>query len=212
MQSGMRVLLRSLALALVTSAVAAPAASAYPQLPYPFPAVAGNPADRLLDRPIEPPVYDRARRCTPRKARPGVAAMAAWLAANVRGQFWGSYRCERWGKGSASLHAENRAIDWHLDVRSRADRRAALGVIEYLLAPDALGNPQALARRMGVQELIWDCGYWGAGMATFRPYGACYKRNGQPRRRVDRTTAHMDHIHIGMTRDGAMARTSFWTG
>ena len=30
--------------------------------------------------------------------------------------FWGSYRCEKWGKGQASLHAENRAIDWHLDV------------------------------------------------------------------------------------------------
>jgi len=211
MLSGMR-MLRALVAALAALAVAAPAAGAYPQLPFPFPAVAGNPADSLLQRPIEPPVYDRARRCTPRKARPGVVAMTMWLQANVRGAFWGSYRCERWGEDSASLHAENRAIDWHLDVATRADRRTALGLIRLLLAPDALGNPEALARRMGVQELIWDCGYWGAGMQTFRPYGACYKPDGRPRRRVDRTTAHMDHVHIGMSRDGAMARTSFWTG
>ena len=138
--------------------------------------------------------------------------MAAWLEANVRGEFWGSYRCERWGKDSASLHAENRAIDWHLDASSRRDRRAADRLFRLLLAPDALGNPQALARRMGVQELIWDCGYWGAGMETFRPYGACFKANGTPRRRVNRTAAHRDHVHIGMSRHGAMGRTSFWVG
>jgi hypothetical protein len=34
-------------------------------------------------------------------------------------------RCERWGKNSASLHAEGRAIDWHLDSRVPADRREA---------------------------------------------------------------------------------------
>ena len=30
------------------------------------------------------------------------------------------YRCEKWGKRSASLHAENRAVDWALDVDDRA--------------------------------------------------------------------------------------------
>jgi hypothetical protein len=203
-------LLPALATALAALAVAAAPAAAYPQLPFPLPAVAGNPADALAQLPIELPVYDPARRCTPRKARPGVAAMQAWMAGNVPGQFWGSYRCERWAEDSASLHAENRALDWHLDARVRADRRAAERLFRLLLAPDVFGNPQALARRMGVQELIWDCGYWGAGMESFRPYGACFKRDGMPRRRVDRTTAHRDHIHIGMSRDGAMARTSFW--
>ena len=210
MLTGMRVRC-ALAVALAALAVAAPA-GAYPELPYPLPPVAGNPADALAQLPIELSVYDAARRCTPRNARPGVAAMAGWLEANVRGEFWGSYRCERWGKESASLHAENRAIDWRLDVRSRADRRAADGLFRLLLAPDALGNPQALARRMGVQELIWDCGYWGAGMEGFRPYGACLKANGTPRRRVNRTVAHRDHVHIGMSRRGAMGRTSFWVG
>jgi hypothetical protein len=64
---------------------------------------------------------------------------------------------------------------------------------------------------MGVAELIWDCGYWGAGMSDFAPYSVCYKPNGKKRKRFDRTAAHQDHIHIGMTKAGAKGRTSFWT-
>jgi hypothetical protein len=124
--------------------------------------------------------------------------------------FWGSYRCEKWGKRSASLHAENRAIDWHLDVAVRADRKAADKLFRLLLAPDAAGNPQALARRMGVQELIWDCGYWGAGMTGFQPYSPCYTKRGKLRKKVNKTIAHRDHIHIGMSKPGAKAQTSFW--
>ena len=132
--------------------------------------------------------------------------MSEWLAENTRGVFWGSYRCEMWGKDSASLHAENRAIDWHLDVDVKADRKAADKLFRLLLAPDEAGNPQALARRMGVQELIWDCGYWGAGMSDFAPYHPCVRSKD-----VDKTTAHRDHIHIGMTKRGAKGRTSFWS-
>jgi hypothetical protein len=171
--------------------------------------VKGNPANRLLDVAIENSTYDPARTCKPR-GRAGIAQLAAWLDANTRGVFWGSYRCERWGKHSASLHAEDRAIDWHLDAASKADRRAADRIFRLLLAPDKAGNPQALARRMGVQELIWDCGYWGAGMTDFGPYSVCYTKKGKPRKRVDKTSAHRDHIHIGMTKAGANGRTSFW--
>jgi hypothetical protein len=184
-------------------------AHAYPAIPQPAPPVAGNPADALAAQPIEGSRYDPARRCRSAK-RAGIVKLTAWLEANVRGVFWGSYRCEKWGKGSASLHAENRAIDWHLDASSKADQRAANKLFRLLLAPDAAGNPQALARRMGVQELIWDCGYWGAGMSDFREYSVCYSRRGKLRKKVDVTTAHRDHVHIGMTKDGASARTSFW--
>jgi hypothetical protein len=197
-------------LPLILFALLAQSAHAYPEVPEPTPPVLGNPAERLRQLPIEPSVYDRATHCT-RRSRAGVTALTAWLQANVRGVFWGSYRCEKWGRKSASLHAENRAIDWHLDTRVAADRRAADRFFRLLLAPDSLGNPQALARRMGVEELIWDCGYWGAGMPNFRPYSTCFRRNGKPDRRVDRTTAHRDHIHIGMTKAGANGRTSFWS-
>src|SRR5687767_9918966 len=199
----------SLLCALLVLAVAGPAAAmvTLPAVPAP---VAGNPADRLLALPIEAAYYDGARRCTPKASRPGVLALQRWLEANARGVFWGSYRCEKWGKGQASLHAEKRAIDWHLDVAVPADKRVAEKLIRLLLAPDAAGNPQALARRMGVEELIWDCGYWGAGMTQFTEYRPCYKR-GELRRKVDKTVAHRDHVHLGMTKQGAAALTSFWS-
>jgi hypothetical protein len=198
-----------LLLAVIALALPAATAHAYPQLPDPLPPVEDNPADALLDIPIEDSRYDRASKCS-KRTKPGVVAMTEWLEANARGVFWGSYRCEKWGKDSASLHAENRAIDWHLDVAVKADRKAADQLFRLLLAPDADGNPQALARRMGVQELIWDCGYWGAGMTSFQPYGPCYTKRGKLRKKVNKTIAHRDHIHIGMTKPGAKALTSFW--
>ena len=202
----MRYLLPLLLLALFV-----PSASAHPTLPNPMPPVKNNPADALLDVPIEDSTYDTAAKCKNRK-NPGIVAMSAWLGANTRGVFWGSYRCEKWGKDSASLHAENRAIDWHLDAAVKADRKAADRLFRLLLAPDAAGNPQALARRMGVEELIFDCGYWGAGMTDFKPYSVCYTRKGKPRKKVDKTAAHRDHVHIGMTKAGAKGSTSFWAG
>jgi hypothetical protein len=196
-------------LPVILFALLAPSAHAYPKLPNPLPPVKGNPADALVDLPIEDSTYDGAIKCKNRR-NAGITALANWLGQNTRGVFWGSYRCEKWGKGSASLHAENRAIDWHLDAFNRVDQRAADKLFRLLLAPDKLGNPQALARRMGVEELIWDCGYWGIGMTEFRPYSVCFKPNGKKRKRFDRTAAHQDHIHIGMTKRGAKALTSFW--
>ena len=171
--------------------------------------VPGNPADKLVDVPIEDSEYDAATRCS-RKRRPGMEQFAAWLDKNVQGVNWGTYRCEKWGKNSASLHAEGRALDWHLDASRRADRREAERLIRLLLAPDKAGNEQALARRMGVEEIIWDCGYWMSRMSDFKRYSPCVTRSGRWRKRVNATVAHRDHIHFGLTRAGAAGRTSFW--
>jgi hypothetical protein len=181
---------------------AAPA-SAY-RLPEDLGPIAGNPANKLTSIAIDDPVYDPATHCAP-KAKKGVLAAVRWLERNAAGQFWGTYRCERWGKGSASLHAESRAIDWH-----PASRTAAAKLIELLLAPDRAGNAQALARRMGVEELIWDCSYWGAGQPQFGRYGYCYGRSGKRKKGLNPTAAHMDHVHIGFSKKGAAGRTSFW--
>ena len=152
------------------------------------------------------------RRTAQNAASPGMVALQRWLEANVRGVFWGSYRCEKWGKHSASLHAENRAIDWHLDVHDAADRRAAEKLDPRCCwRPTRAGNPQALARRMGVEEMIWDCGYWGAGMTRLQAVRRLLHKHGKRRKHVDPTVRHRDHIHIGMTKAGAEARTCFWT-
>ena len=196
---------------LLLLAVAAPArADDDFSWPVAYTAQKHNPADALADIAIEEPAYDPATKCSKRE-KPGMTALVNWLDRNAGGVFWGSYRCEKWGPHSASLHAENRAVDWALDVDVPAQRREAERLIALLLAPDRNGAPQALARRMGVEEIIWDCGYWGAGMSQFRPYSPCLSKRGKLRRKVDKTIAHRNHLHIGMTKAGAAKKTSFWT-
>jgi hypothetical protein len=188
--------------------LATPSARAF-RLPAEHGPVANNPANRFTKIAIDEVRYDAATRCDKRE-KPGVVAFTRWLQRNAQGIFWGSFRCEKWGKNSASLHAENRAVDWHLDASNRAQKAHAAALIALLLAPDNLGNPHALARRMGVQEIIWDCSYWGAGMEDFKKYDACFDRKGRPVKGVNKTVAHRDHIHFGMTKAGARGETTFW--
>ena len=187
------------ALALLVCLVAAGTATAFPRL---------NPADKLASLPIDDYRYDEGERCI-KKTPPGMLALQEWLEANVRGESWGIFRCEKWGKKSASLHAEGRAIDWHLDVHDPTDRRAARKLIDLLLAPDRAGNEHALARRMGVQGIIWDCRSWWSGSDGMDRYSACFNKKGR-RVKIDDTTAHRNHVHIELNRAGARKQTSFW--
>jgi hypothetical protein len=195
------------ATALVALALAAPA-SAFRLGQAPVP-VADNPADHLVGFAPDPEEYDPATHCST-KPKPGMTAFVGWLKRHADGVFWGTYRCERWGPHEASLHAEGRAVDWHLDVSDATDRHAARRLIELFLAPDPVGTQHALARRMGVEEIIWDCSYWGAGMQDFIAYKPCFNKHGDLRRHVDSTTAHRNHIHFGLSKAGAMRRTSYW--
>jgi hypothetical protein len=187
----------------------APAAALAAGFPSSFAPLAHNPADALVPQPIEDYRYDRARHCT-KSPRAGALALERWLAVHSRGHSWGIMRCEKLSRRNYSLHSEGRAIDWHLDARNPADRRAGRRLIKLLLAPDRAGNAHALARRMGVQEIIWDCRAWWSGVQEPVRYSPCFSRRGKPRRRVDATTAHRDHIHIGLNRMGAARLTSFW--
>ena len=186
-----------------------PASAPAAGFPGTFAPVAHNPADRLADRPSESYRYDHAKRCT-RAPRAGTVALQRWLGAHARGQSWGIMRCEKLSRRNYSLHSEGRALDWHLDARHPGDRRAGTRLIRLLLAPDRAGNPHALARRMGVQEIIWDCRAWWSGAERPVRYSPCYSRRGKPRRHVDATAAHRDHIHFGLNRMGAARLTSFW--
>jgi hypothetical protein len=174
-----------------------------------FRPIPGNPADRLAKQPIEPYSYDYATKCL-KHPQKGTLALQDWLTKHAGGVSWGIMRCERWGKNSASLHAEGRAIDWHLDVHSASDRAEAKRLIDLFLAPDKAGNMHALARRMGVQELIWNCKGWFSGDGGMRPYSVCYDKNGKRLKHVDDTAGHRNHIHIGLNWAGARMKTSFW--
>jgi hypothetical protein len=205
-----RRLAAAVAVLLAVPAVGSATAHAF-RLPLDLAPVRGNPAHKLAHLEPDAHDYDRARRCDP-KPKPGVTRFTGWLRRNARGVLWGTYRCEKWGEHEASLHAEGRAVDWHLDASRPLDRLAARALIRLLLAPDTSGTPHALARRMGLSEIIWDCSYWGAGMPQFVRYRPCFDKHGKPRRRVDRTLAHRDHIHFGFSRAGAAGRTTFWHG
>ena len=170
----------------------------------------GNPANRMLNVPMDESQYDQATRCSKGPTR-GILALQRWLQSNARGVSWGIMRCEKWGKNSASLHAEGRALDWHLDARSARDRRAATRLINLLLETDRAGNPNALARRMGVQEIIWNCKYWGGWSDRMGPYSQCYDKKGRKLKRVNFTQAHKDHIHFGINKRAARLKTTFWS-
>jgi hypothetical protein len=198
-----RVLLTLLAAALVFLAAdaAAPAGA-----PPPVPLLTA----KLSRTPLDTERYERAKGCS-KGAQKGMVAFQRLLESiGARGSSWGIFNCRRIaGSSSLSLHAEGRALDWRLDVADKADRAQALALIKALLAPDAQGRPHALARRLGIEELIFNCRYWGAGMPEMGRYRYCYSGN-RRKVRLDRTLAHMDHIHIGMNWAGARMQTSFW--
>jgi hypothetical protein len=175
----------------------------------PYGPVRNNPADRFASLPIEDYHYDYAKRCRKRPA-PGTLALKTWMERHWRGVSWGIMRCEKLSRGHYSLHADGRALDWHLDVHDSADRRAARRLVLTLLATDKMGNPHALARRMGTQEIIWNCRSWWSGSDRMEPYSVCYDKRGRRKKHVDETLAHRNHVHIGLNLAGARKRTSFW--
>jgi hypothetical protein len=175
-----------------------------------------NPANspRLLHTPIEGFRYDWGRGCkAPDQIPPGMHALQRWLTRKVpRGESWGIHNCHVLPGGHWSLHSDNRAIDWHLDVTNRADRHEAMELIHTLLAKDDRGNYAALARRMGIQGFIYNCHFWWARNPTagMQRYSYCYNSHGHLRRHLDPTLAHMDHVHIELNLPGAREETSFW--
>jgi hypothetical protein len=177
---------------LVTGALASPAA-----------ARTDTPADPFAHRALDSLRYDRTHRCTG-KAQRGALALRRWLEANRPGSDWGIYNCRTTRTGSSlSLHAEGRAIDWHLDARTTAGRRAGNKLVALLLADDTRGRHFALARRMGVQELIWDCKIWSAKHPRLSRYRTCNSTSNV-------TLRHRDHVHIGLSWRGARKLTTFW--
>ena len=134
--------------------------------------------------------------CDP-EAKPGVLAFAR-LMANHYSEF--NYGISRACNYGITEHSEGRALDWMLNAYDSHERAVADSVLSWLMAPDAKGRKGAMARRFGVMYVIWDNRIWGtyAMDEGWRPY------NG--------SNPHTDHIHFSFSWDGAMQRTSWWTG
>ena len=94
--------------------------------------------------------------------------------------------------------------------QGRGVRRSLRAAARPRLCRDLRGDRLDDARRMGIQEIIWDCKIWLAGSPGMRRYSACYDRSGRERKRLDDSTAHRNHVHIGLNWPGAREQTSFW--
>ena len=101
-----------------------------------------------------------------------------------------------------SNHAQGRASDFLVGTGSGRTRiRRGTALIEWLLAPDANGNKQARARRLGVQEILFFDRCWESNepddqqMTTWEQLDAC-------------DIGHYDHVHLSFTVDGALGLTS----
>ncbi len=131
--------------------------------------------------------------CDP-NAKPGVVAFSQLVLS-----YWGrggSYGITRpCNIGGQSEHKEGRAWDFRLDPNSYEDQVAGQRIIDWLLADDALN-----ARRLGIMYIIWNERIW-----------ATYQREDgwRPYRGPDN---HTSHIHFSFSWNGAMKRTSWWTG
>ncbi len=141
--------------------------------------------------------------------KPGTNQLAAALKATWPGTTAGTAR-ECGTDGSISEHYDGRAVDWMTSVRTADGAARANAFIAWLFATDAHGNTFAQARRLGVMYLIWNNKIWGAYRPTdgWRPYSSCASH---PEAGWD-TACHRDHIHISLSWEGAMGRTSYWSG
>ena len=182
-----------LSLAVTAFVVAGPAAAAVPRTPSGLP--------RAIE-PLAP--YEAQVSCDPR-TRPGTAALARLLTATYRGTSYNTtYACGT--DGTVSEHYDGRAIDWMVSVRNATQYADAKAAISWLLGTDRAGNRFAMARRLGVQYLIYNNRMWGAWDGRWEDYNGC---SHLPQRGND-NACHRTHMHISLDWDGAMGRTTFW--
>ena len=169
----------------------APASAATTPVPDPVSSVAA-PAKVEGFSPYLPQVS-----CDP-TIKPGTAALRTLLMTTYGGRDLGISRgCDI---GGTSEHKEGRAFDWGLSVAVPAEKAIATQFLAWLLTPGPNGMAGYNARRLGVMYVIWDGKIWGAYRAAdgWRTY-----TGGE---------AHTDHIHISLSWNGAMEKTSWWTG
>ncbi len=153
--------------------------------------------------------YVPANSCDP-TPKPGAQRFGELLTATYPGSSFGISRTCGTDPLPTSEHYDGRAVDWMTSVRVPAQRANAEAVVGWLLGKDASGNAYANARRTGVMYMIWNNRIWGSYRAAegWRPYASCASH---PERAYD-TTCHRDHVHFSFSWEGAMARSSFWSG
>jgi hypothetical protein len=161
-----------------------------------------NPADdpALISKKLDPNRYDGADGCRKNPTK-GMRKLIRWMKRNSkRNTIYGTIRCD------GGVHGTGRALDWMLDARRKQQRRKAMRMINTWLAEDKRGRRNALARRMGIQLIIYNCRWWQAGDRGWSRYSAC----SGGRQNADPTQGHIDHIHVELTKPASKLRTTYW--
>ena len=141
--------------------------------------------------------------------KPGTVALGQLLKATYPGTTYGISRSCGSDALPTSEHYDGRAVDWFTNVRTAEGKARGNALVNWLTAKDAKGNVAANARRLGVMYIIWNNRIWGAysPAAGWRPYSSCATH---PAAASD-TTCHRNHVHLSLSWEGAMRRTSWWT-
>lgn len=102
--------------------------------------------------------------------------------------------------GGVSEHKEGRAFDWMVDAARPSEKAAADAFIAWLMAAGPDGKVAYNARRLGVMYVIWNGRIWNnsSQTSTWRTYTGA--------------NPHTDHVHVSLSWQGALARTSWWLG
>ena len=145
------------------------------------------------------PPYQGQRVCDP-NAKPGVTAFAQLMVGHYGVGSAAAWNITRACNSGITEHSEGRAWDWMLNAANPQQKAIADSVVAWLSAPDAQGRPGAMARRFGINYIIWNKKMWRA-YAPERGWAA-----------YTGSSPHTDHIHFTFTWDGAYRRTSWWTG
>ncbi|MGB3859604.1 MAG: cell wall-binding repeat-containing protein [Ornithinimicrobium sp.] len=137
------------------------------------------------------PGWQYSYSCDPNN-KPGMVAFAELVSKHYnRPRYTTSRSCFA---GSTSQHHEGRAVDWNMNVYNSSDKAIGDAVAYWLTS-----NNGEMARRFGVQSVIWNKRSWYLySPGSWRNYVG--------------PSPHTDHLHISFTWDGAMKRTSWWTG
>lgn len=131
--------------------------------------------------------YEYARGCIGR-SEPGAVALMSWINRNYpKSKNWGVYACKSLSSGW-SIHAEGRALD------------VGYALVDGKANPDGyrlFSHLQSRALQLGIQGIIWDRKIW-TNRGDARPYTSGGNNV---------TLAHVDHLHIELTRNAAKTLT-----
>lgn len=140
--------------------------------------------------------YQPQTTCSP-SAKPGTSALLKLLISTWGGSSSGISRsCVIMGR---SEHKEGRALDWRMSMKSKTQRKRVDQALKWMTA-----NNGEVAYRLGIMYIIWNQKIW----SIYYPELGWRKMPS----RGSWTANHKDHVHISLSWDGAMKRTSWWTG